>query len=415
MRARIFLIAALASLTSFVGGIGEAAAQGSGGTTVTSRPHPETDAIGVLLDSFVLFPSLTLGTEYNDNIFATDGNEEDDVIFTVSPQIAMQSDWGRHALGFQGSATIFRYADSQSEDVEDYTLAGNGRFDILRDTFVTASLGVKRRHEERGSADDVNGDEPTVFTTTGGEMAFSHQFNRVSTQFGGLVRHLDFNDVDAPGGSINNDDRDRMEYKTSLRVGYDLHPSAGAFVQGAFNLEDYDQTPDDDGFDRDSHGYELVGGIGFDLTGLVFGEFFAGVLSEEFEDSEFGSRQSYALGADIAWNVTPLTTLSLGASRGFEETTVDGASSALTTDVEVSADHELLRDLLLHAGSTYKIEEFEDTNRTDDTIRADLGATYLMSRFAHISLSYAYKQRFSDAQGQDFTENLVKLSVRIQY
>ena len=130
--------------------VAEAAAQDPRATTVTGRSRPETDAIGVRYGSFLIYPSVTLGSEYNSNIFATDGNEDDDVILTISPEIAVQSDWGQHALGFQGSATIFRYADNTSEDVEDYSFATNGRVDILRDTFVSAGFGIQRDHEERG-------------------------------------------------------------------------------------------------------------------------------------------------------------------------------------------------------------------------------------------------------------------------
>lgn len=403
------------SLSIAVGMVGEAAAQDSRATTVTGRSRPGTDAIGVRYGSFFIYPSVTLGSEYNSNIFATDGNEDDDVILTISPEIAVQSDWGQHALEFQGSATIFRYADNTSEDVEDYSFATNGRVDILRDTFVSAGFGIQRDHEERGSPDDVNGEEPAEFTTIGGQLQFSHRINRLSTQLGGFARHLDFDDVDTPVGSINNDDRDRMEYETSLRVGYDFHPDAAAFVQAKINFSDYDETPDDAGFNRDSHGYEVVGGISFNITNLIFGEFFAGVLAEEFDDPAFDSTLGYLVGANIAWNVTPLTTINLEAGRSFEETTVVGASSSLTTDAAISVDHELLRNLLLDAGFSYKLQEFEGTSRNDDTIVADVGAAYLMSRFVHVLLGYSYTQRFSDAPGQDYSEHAAKLRVRIQY
>ena len=113
--------------------------------------------------------------------------------------------------------------------------------------------------------------------------------------------------------------------------------------------------------------------------------------------------------------MTPLSTVTLAASRSFEETTVVGASSALTTDAAVSLDHELLRSLLLSAGFSYKLEEFVELGRDDDTIEARIGATYFMNRYLHLNLDYSYRQRFSDSAGQDFAENVVMLQARIQY
>jgi hypothetical protein len=415
MSARSFLWVVCLGLMVAAIFVTETTAQESKESTVTGRPRPNFDAVGLPPGGFTVFPSLTLGSEFSSNVFATDGNEDADAIFTISPEVNLLSDWGRHALGLQGSATVYKYIDNTSEDVEDYLFAGNGRFDILRDTYLTANAGIRRAHEDRGSPNDANGEEPTEYTTIGGELGLFHRFNRLSGELGGLARHLDFDDVDATGGSINNDDRDRMEYDSFLRLGYDFRSDASAFIQGGFNMEQYDNVPDDGGFDRDSYGYDVVGGISFDITNLVFGEFFGGILAEEFDDPAFDSTLGYSLGADIAWNVTPLTTINFAATRAVEETTVAGASSALTTETSLSADHELLRNLILNAGLSYRLEEFDETSRDDNTIEADLGATYLMNRFVHLMLGYNYTQRLSDAPGLDYTEHEALLRVRIQY
>jgi hypothetical protein len=61
-----------------------------------------------------------------------------------------------------------------------------------------------------------------------------------------------------------------------------------AFVQGSYDVTNYDDPRDDNGFERDSKGYQVVGGLSLDLTDLIIGEFFAGYFSEDFDDPEFG-------------------------------------------------------------------------------------------------------------------------------
>ena len=99
---RVWAASVLAILTPLA-----AAAQDSPSTTVTGRERPNSDALGIPLSGLTLFPSLTLGTEYNDNIFSEDSGRVDDVIFTVTPSMVLQSDWSTHAFALTSSATIF--------------------------------------------------------------------------------------------------------------------------------------------------------------------------------------------------------------------------------------------------------------------------------------------------------------------
>ena len=372
-------------------------------------------AQGIALGSFLVFPSLTVDTIYRDNIFATDDNEVDDVVFSIAPQISLNSDWGRHALGVSAAANFSRYLDSTQEDTDNYSIAANGRLDIVRDTYLTADAGYQLTNEDRGSPDDANGNEPTEFTVGGGQLLFFNRFNRLWFELLGSARRLNFDDVGATGGRINNDDRDRVEYGSSVRVGYDLSPETALFVRAGYNKESYDQQRDDQGFERNSSGYDVVAGVKLEFTNLITGNIFGGAVREEFDDPRFNDETSYTVGAGVVWDVTQLTTVNLNASRRFEETTVPDASSALTTNAGFSVTHELLRNLGLDAGFSYRVEEFEGIDRDDDTIQANIGATYAMNRFFQFLLRYKYRQRMSDVGALDYTENSVSLGIRAQY
>ena len=63
----------------------------------------------------------------------------------------------------------------------------------------------------------------------------------------------------------------------------------------------------------------------------------------------------------------------------------------------------------------YTREEFEETNRVDNTYSLGPGITYQMNRFVHWGFNYSYTQRKSDAVGEDYIENLFLLTVRLQY
>jgi hypothetical protein len=66
-------------------------------------------------------------------------------------------------------------------------------------------------------------------------------------------------------------------------------------------------------------------------------------------------------------------------------------------------------------GSSYELEEIEETSCNDDPIEFAAGGTYVMKQFGHVSLEYSYTQCFSNAARQDYTEYIAKLSVRLGY
>jgi uncharacterized protein (PEP-CTERM system associated) len=121
------------------------------------------------------------------------------------------------------------------------------------------------------------------------------------------------------------------------------------------------------------------------------------------------------VGSNLTWLVTELTTANFTASRQWQQTTVDGASSALTTTAGTTVTHSLLDTVTLDGFFNYTREDFEDTNRVDNTYSLGPGVTYLMNRFVHFSLNYTHSWRDSDAPFQDYTENSVLFTTRLQY
>ena len=101
--------------------------------SVLDRPKPELHPLGVRAGSSLIFPKVELGTAYDDNVFATENNEEGDFLFQVLPTVTVQSDFSRHALKFSAGADIGRYADQTSENYIDYFFTGGGRFDVTGD------------------------------------------------------------------------------------------------------------------------------------------------------------------------------------------------------------------------------------------------------------------------------------------
>ncbi len=382
--------------------------------TVTTRAKPELDPSGVRLGSFVLFPSLGLGSEYTDNVFKTDDGERDDFIHHLLPAARLVSDWSNHELELGVEADIGRYADHGSEDYEDVSGWANGRLDLTKSTSVFSGVLVESLHEDRGSPDAVAGRNPTTFDRLTATLGLAQRFNRVTLEGEARYVELDFDDVRAAGGGrINNDDRDRDLYVGALKLGYEIVPRYLAFVRGTVNERDYRSRTDDLGFDRDSHGYDLALGTEFDLTGVTFGEVHVGYREQAYEDPGFGTLDGVSFGARLTSNVTPITTLQLLVDREIEETSVTTAEGYWSTSVKLRADHELLRNLILSADLGLALADYEGIDRDDEIYMGGFGATYQMNRYLGITAGYRYEERASAgrARDQDYVENALMVRV----
>ncbi len=410
--------AALCAALTYVGAAGSALGQPLRGESVMERQRPDYDAKGMRIPGFLFYPSLTVGELFDSNIYRSQNNLQHDFITTLNPQLELRSDWNNHELNFIASADVGLHAIKSSENYEDFRFGTNGRFDITRDSNLFGGITYSRLHEDRGSPDDVLGAEPTVFTALYPRVGYEHRFNRISVRADASLLRLDYDDVGrgAGRGEINNDDRDRYIGLGSLRVSYEIQKEYKAFVRGSYNVVRYDSTPDDNGFNRNSHGWEVVGGVALDFTGVLTGDFFAGYRKQYMDaDSRLKDVDGPTYGANLSWNLSGLTTIEAGIERTVQQSTLFGASGYFATVYRASIDHELRRWLIVSGYGQLRHDVYFGNGRNDKIFGAGAGVRYFMNRYAHLRLKYDFTRRNSNIVNQDFTVHAVTLSVRAQF
>lgn len=397
------------------------AAQTAEQDSVQNRSRPDFDPIGIELDellgvvglvsaktieqkssplsSFVVKPSFSVTGIYDSNIFLTEDNAVGDKRAEYRPQVAIQSDWGRHSFGITAFGLIGRYAEYTDENFNDYQVQADGRLDIHDNKKLEIQTGIAQRHQERDEEDDPGrGFEPTVSFNRFAKVTFEYQADVFLTRLKFDVEHQDFKN----SAGINNDARDVTVMDTSLRLGYESAPGTTVFVEPNGDFRNFDQEQDAAGNLQDNWAAGSLFGMTFDVTGVTFLEFGVGFEYRSFDDPFFDSQLNIDFSLKHIWNVTDLLTITNNMERNFEDSATPGVSGFTTYNFSTAVDYEFLDHIILIGKLGLSLSENSQTSREDTDVNAGLGVKYLVNENWTAQLQLGYETRSSTAIGESY-------------
>jgi hypothetical protein len=389
--------------------------------SVRQRPHPGYEALGLREGAFMVWPKLNTTVEYNNNIFATDGGEQSDTIFHVSPEVDLTSQWSRHQLDAYARATINRYVDHTTEDTEDYSVGASGRLDVLRTAQINGGLNWNQLTEPRTSAASLGQAKPVQYQLTSSYLSGAREFNRL--RLSGRFDAQNFLYLSETGNRPQSD-RDRTLYVFTGRADYAVSPDTAVFVQVAGNTRDYRLQASPSvlatypGFqDRDSSGVEALVGANFEISALWRGEVGVGYLNQSYDNKAFKDISGFGARAQVEWFPTQLTTVTFTGSRTVEDAGITGSSGYLSTNIGAQVDHELLRNVILSAQAAYGKDDYRGIDRNDERYTAGISATYLVNRSVGVTVGYNHFQQDSKglAGSGQFSVDKVGATLTLQY
>lgn len=405
------------------------------------------NAKGIRARSFIVLPSIEFGAEYIDNIYRQESNERSDFLERLTPKIAVESRWSRHALGLSVSSDMAFYNEHWKENYQNFNADLHGRVDVRRNSYATLQGGMSRQIQLRGSPDDRFGNEPTVYYDYFGVFDYFHRFNRLSANIGHRIDYYTFNNVagaDAATAAnlnippdinaeetafyLHNTDRNFVGNTTHLRLGYQLKTGYEAFIRGLYNSRVYDQKADDFGYQRSSGGYGVDAGVGFNLTALLKGDVFVNYLYQNYDDPRLTSTSGVGGGIDLVWTPTRLTTVKGSFVSRIDETSLAGVSGYYSRMLTLDVEHELRRHIILSARTGYGNNDYNgsqvDVNgnpisgneqRNENVYLAGAAVKYLIHRNFYARAYYDYFKRDVNISGNNYDWNRIGIAIGASY
>ena len=394
------------------------------GTTVLSRPRPETDPQGTRLGSFFLFPRAELDEAYNDNVFGTQSQKASDYITTVAPSFDLLSNWNQDALNFHAGGAFGTYARHSSEDYRDAFASADGRLDIDEGRQAYGGLQLTKQHESRYSPNSPGAAaEPVKYVNYGGNLGYTQSGLRIGY---GADFSLNRYEYEAPprigGGVVPQSDRNMTTPDLALRGSYEFVQNIQAYLRGEGNFRAFDHGASAAAPARNSAGYRIDTGLHADLTGVTVADVYVGYLEQFYQSNAYSTFRGVDFGAKVTWNPTTLDSVHVAIDRTVNDLNSSALASGqvssgyLETVVSATEDHELLRNLIISGNASYTNDSFGGINRNDNVYGLGTGARYLMNRYLYLGFSYSFSHRESGgAQATTpFSDNIFMLRLSTQ-
>jgi hypothetical protein len=388
------------------------------GQTVTSRSRPDFDPLGLHFGDFFWFPHGEVDEEYNSNIFALP-SATSDWITVLQPGFDLLSSFPQNAFNLHAGAATQFYARNPTQNTATGFVSTDGRLDVDANSGFFGDATLAHLYIPRTSPNSPgNAAEPVTYNSYSATVGYAQTGLRLGYEGDLAVGGAQYNAVPAIGGGvIPQSSSDVITPQATLRVSYEFIPDYLAYVRASGTFYDYTH-PLPGGLNFDSTVYRVDAGLQVLPRHLIYGEVYAGYLTNVFQTSSLGTTNAPDAGGRIVWNPTGLTTLTVNGLRIFQTTnpTVTGIGTGyLASVVTASVDHELRYNLLVNATAGYENDSYTNITRTDNVFSAGASVRYLLNRNLYVGGSYNYYQRSSNASGVGFSQSIVMLRLSTQF
>ncbi len=361
--------------------------------------------------SFMLTPSLKLEQQYDTNICATESSVESDNVTILEPSLNIKKSIRDHQFNLNLKGAAYRYWSHSSEDVENYQIDFDSRI-VAHSTLkiplgIRYDIGHKQRLQER-TASTSRADKPTKFHSLKAETGLEYQPNRLLLGLYGGYNESRFDDgVTSLGTPVIRKDGDYDRYNGEALIRYEtarewspfarLLVGKTDFLRRSFNGTSFSGT------NRDNRLVRAQGGLGFNLKDLLTGSIALGKDWRTYDDDTVSNVSDTSAEASATWNVDEATSFVFDFSRRSEEDN-EINNAVLETKYSAELNYELQQDLFLHSLLGYETDEFNSSGRKDDTYRAGVGLSYILTPRFQIGGDIVYNTRDSNSAGSDYDQ-----------
>ena len=373
--------------------------------------------LGLRVGSFLLRPSLEQDVGYDTNPNRLSGQQKGSAEFRTEGALALASDWERHSLTAALRGAYAWYPSVPSANRPDADAAIDLRLDALRDTRIDLGATYRLSTQQPGSVEQpLVGTSRAFVQDLGAAAGVTQTFGRLAVGLRGSVARTIYDPLDVGDGTqVSQADRNVTAYNLRLRTGYEATPGVQPYVEVNVSRRQYDQQFDNSGYERSSNGLNGRIGSTFEISRILTGDINVGYGEWTFDDPRLAPLRGPVADASLIWAATPLTTVTLRGTASFSDTIVSGSSGATLRGASVEVSHALLRNLTIAANAGFTRTVYEGDPIREDGFTGGVRVEYRLTRAVAVKASFTHERLNSTQVGTDYTANVYRLGLKLQF
>ena len=353
------------------------------GVTVLSRLRPLYATPGIRAGGFVLFPSADETVLYNSNLNGVSGSQSWGS--RTSAGLTAASDWNRDSLGAAVNMDHYQYFAFPGESYTDWNVGATGGYTIA-DSQLTLSYSHSSYHELGTSIASVRTTTPIADQTDSARLYYTFQFGRIDITPDVSVGAYRFGSATQDGVQSNLNFLDRNVIAGGVTGRYSMSDEGGILLVIHGLATNYIHALPGQPSNNSESGLVLAG-IDYQSKSVWRYRLLVGVEVREFQAAQFPTRTAPIAEGSVIWQPTGLTTVTGSLSRLIEDPESAGSNGYVLTQAQLTADHELRRDVILEArGGMQYVEFLQGGNQTN--ITGGVSVNWLINRNMRLSIGY---------------------------
>ncbi len=375
-------------------------------------------------------PSIGYEVGYNDNIYTSNSNKQNDSIHKIKPEIKVkyEKNSGNYVnAGIRSDFAMYaRHSDNNYQAYNPYLSFG---IKTPAGFYLRANDEYLNTEDPYGSENQYNLGTRTRRWNNSGKIAIGYEFARRYGIEGAYENYLQrfYEDEDQW--------QDRSDFRYSASFFYNLSPKTAVFAQYRNTVARYDGQNDgiggwNSGNSQDYKLNDYFVGARFKPGGKLSGEIKVGYGQKSFKNQFDKDGYAYTGGntwiaeSRLDYQIQEKTMLSLNFQRGYKGSSFADSASYLDTLAGLELRQQLLSDrLTLNIGADFETNEYSNEDPTLPDRKFVLysfrsGVEWKIRQWLRAGLEYRYRQRNAgDAyyEAYEYDNNIVTLSVNAMF
>lgn len=367
-------------------------------------------------------PFLLLEEIYNDNLFATDSNIQDDFITTIAPGIWLAFPANREKLlsintttSSPGGLRLSRVKPEATRRYQSYFLY-SPEFVIYSDHSSHDHVNHKAEALFQYNLNsglsfdliDLFNDKEQIAGNGVFDTLYRHQDNLLDfitsyeTRSGKLKLQFTYSNYDLDYKDSVVAYRDRNDNSFGASVFYRFWPKTSLFAE--YNYSDIDF---DEGITNDSIENRYYGGVTWDITAKTRGTLKLGYTDKDFDLAAADDQDAFSVELQTQHNLSPKRALQVNGYRKFNESDLANASSYLSSGIDIGLMQRFTEKWSGTLNFSYERNEYNGLDRDDDLFGLGPAIRFEAKDWLIFDLGYSYYKNDSNIAIYDYEVNQI--------